>query len=128
MQRLSDYPWPGNVRELENVLERALILSRSDILDVDSLPRQILDSQSARLGPAASVRQDFGFETAPPAQDASSDAPDGQASPLEDAERNVLLQTLDKYRGHREKTAEALGISRRTLQYKLKKFGLSRRG
>ena len=135
LHRLSEYSWPGNVRELENVLERALILSRSDILDVDSLPRQILDSQSARPGPAAPARRDSGFETAPPAPSfspagpsAAPDAADGPASPLEDAERAVLLQTLRQHRGHREKTAEALGISRRTLQYKLKKFGLSRRG
>jgi two-component system NtrC family response regulator len=54
--------------------------------------------------------------------------PGPAAGPLEEAERGALLEALRTHRGHREKTAEALGISRRTLQYKLKKFGLSRRG
>jgi DNA-binding NtrC family response regulator len=46
---------------------------------------------------------------------------------MEDAEREALRQALDASGGHREKTADALGISRRTLQYKLKKYGLTRR-
>ncbi|MDR1125511.1 MAG: helix-turn-helix domain-containing protein, partial [Deltaproteobacteria bacterium] len=48
------------------------------------------------------------------------------ANPLEKAEYDALLQALSQYGGHRERTAEALGVSRRTLQYKLKKFGLTR--
>lgn len=47
---------------------------------------------------------------------------------LDDAERDALLRALEVHGGHRERTADALGISRRTLQYKLKKFGLIRRG
>ena len=139
LQKLSAYPWPGNVRELENVLERALILSRSDILDCDSLPRQILE---ARTGPSPVSRRESSFDTAPsagaspPTSDSPSSATgagqffqaDSTVSLLEDAERSVLVQTLRAHQGHREKTAEALGISRRTLQYKLKKFGLNRRG
>ena len=46
---------------------------------------------------------------------------------LEQAERETLLHALEYYKGHREKTADSLGISRRTLQYKLKKYGLIRR-
>ena len=128
LQRLSAYAWPGNVRELENVLERALILSRADILDSDSLPRQILHPQP---GPAPATRQEPFFETTPGAPMPPPDSPppaDSPASLLEDAERNVLIHTLRAHHGHREKTADALGISRRTLQYKLKKFGLNRRG
>ena len=138
LQRLSAYPWPGNVRELENVLERALILSRSDVLDTDSLPRQILDPQPVRPDQTASAEHGVAYgisqiagapATDPfPAGSASQGPGDNMTTLLEDAERNVLVQTLRTYRGHREKTAEALGISRRTLQYKLKKFGLNRRG
>ena len=51
----------------------------------------------------------------------------GSASILEEAEREALIQALNMHNGHRERTADALGISRRTLQYKLKKFGLNRR-
>ncbi|MEW5774625.1 MAG: sigma-54 dependent transcriptional regulator [Thermodesulfobacteriota bacterium] len=112
LEALSRYPWPGNVRELENALERALILSRTDTLRPDDLPPQVADPALAALrpgGPASAV-------AAPPAA----------ASPpsLEEAERQALLAALDAHAGHRQKTADALGISRRTLQYKLKKFGL----
>ncbi|MCM0756647.1 sigma-54 dependent transcriptional regulator [Desulfovibrio aminophilus] len=106
LDALSHYHWPGNVRELENVLERALILSRSDVLGPELLPPQILGPQPEQAqGPAA------------PAAPAS----------LEEAEREALVRALGAHGGHREKTADALGISRRTLQYKLKRFGLTRR-
>ena len=116
---LTAYAWPGNVRELENVLERALVLSRSDILEPTSLPAHIVSPQSETgLRPDATARQDHTCH--------EPHAP--EASPLEEAERHALIQALESHGGHREKTADALGISRRTLQYKLKKFGLSRRG
>lgn len=107
LDALGHYAWPGNVRELENVLERALILARSDLLIPELLPPQILEG--------ASGVEDDGDETSPPALS------------LEEAEKQALVRTLQQYDGHREHTADALGISRRTLQYKLKKYGLTRR-
>ncbi|MDY0226332.1 MAG: sigma-54 dependent transcriptional regulator [Desulfomicrobium apsheronum] len=106
LDALGRYEWRGNVRELENVLERALILCRADILDLRDLPDHL-------LAPAPTAR---------PAQLVQP----GE-SPLETAERQALEETLRKYAGHRERTAQALGISRRTLQYRLKKYGLTTR-
>jgi two-component system NtrC family response regulator len=106
LDALGRHEWRGNVRELENVLERALILCRADILDLRDLPDHL-------LAPAPAAR---------PAQLAQP----GE-SPLETAERQALEETLRKYAGHRERTAQALGISRRTLQYRLKKYGLTTR-
>ncbi len=103
---LSRHEWRGNVRELENVLERSLILCHGDILDLRDLPDHMLSANLPPLSP----------------NKASS-----QESPLETAERNALEETLRKYAGHRERTAKALGISRRTLQYRLKKYGLTLR-
>ncbi len=157
---LSYYSWPGNVRELENVLERALILSRADILGVDSLPGQIVQTSRAYTAPAqaeprlltAAVRPAaggaapmpqsaaFGLPSSagsayPPAfmpantpahLDFISAQPPVFSSPLEEAEYKALVQALNANGGHRERTADALGISRRTLQYKLKRFGLVR--
>ncbi|SFK18528.1 two-component system, NtrC family, response regulator [Desulfomicrobium apsheronum] len=106
LDALGRHEWRGNVRELENVLERALILCRADILDLRDLPDHL-------LAPAPTAR---------PAQLVQP----GE-SPLETAERHALEETLRKYAGHRERTAQALGISRRTLQYRLKKYGLTTR-
>ncbi len=124
LRALAAYCWPGNVRELENVLERSLILSRSDILEPDSLPAHIVAAGPGSVAstyplPTSDHSSAFPAENVP-----ASEA----ASPLEEAERAALIRTLNEHGGHREKTADALGISRRTLQYKLKKFGLSRRG
>ncbi len=165
LHALSLYHWPGNVRELENILERALILSRSDILELSSLPTHIFASPSGALNSRKPVfvpspmhtmgfaQKPMGMEAAinmpqlPPAEadmntpqqphvaadmnnagkDTHNFDKNNGLSPLEQAERTALLQALHQYQGHREKTAESLGISRRTLQYKLKKFGLSRR-
>ena len=158
MERLMRYAWPGNVRELENVLERALILSRSDVLEPESLPPQVLDAASPVFGSEESgpesflpgallpgapglqgpgMAPDHSAQNAMPGGRAFGDAfldgagaggsPEAQISLLEEAERRALVQALAEHRGHREKTAEALGISRRTLQYKLKKLGLTRR-
>lgn len=106
LDALGRHEWRGNVRELENVLERALILCRADILDLRDLPDHLL-------------------APTPVSRPTQLDQP-GE-SPLETAERQALEETLRKYAGHRERTAQALGISRRTLQYRLKKYGLTTR-
>lgn len=106
LDALGRHEWRGNVRELENVLERALILCRADMLDLRDLPDHLLASA--------------------PASRPAHQAQPGE-SPLEAAERHALEETLRKYAGHRERTAQALGISRRTLQYRLKKYGLTTR-
>ncbi|MDL2279702.1 sigma-54 dependent transcriptional regulator [Desulfovibrio sp. OttesenSCG-928-G11] len=123
MERLAAYSWPGNVRELENVLERAIILSRSDILEPGSLPPQVAARTTAQTAaqPRSRTLQGAGTASLPAPPD------EAQGSALEEAERQALQKALFEQGGHREKTAEALGISRRTLQYKLKKFGLTRR-
>ena len=110
LEALGRYAWPGNVRELENVLERGVILSRADILNPDALPEKVLGGSGVPAAvPGAPPPPANTMETA-----------------VETAERDALIQALAVHGGHRERTAEALGISRRTLQYKLKKFGLTR--
>ena len=109
LEALQRYDWPGNVRELENVLERAIILSRSETLGIRDLPQNL----------AGKHKESVSAETRPQAA--------ASASSLDEAEKRALVDALDAHGGHRERTAEALGISRRTLQYKLKKYGLTSR-
>ncbi len=106
-EALSGYSFPGNVRELENVLERALIYAEGEeILAAD------LDF-SGRLG--------SGLKALPPAT-----ASRAGASPksLDTVERDAIEQALAKQGGNRTKAAEELGISRRTILNKIKKYGL----
>lgn len=92
---LQSYRWPGNIRELQNVIERAVILCRGAI-SVADLPATLLacDSDAQELGT------------------------------LKDLEREAILSALEKTGGNRRRAAEELGLSRRTLQYRLKEYGL----
>ena len=93
---LERYPWPGNVRELRNAMQRAVLLSQSELILPEHLP--------ARVRAAA--------DQPPPPGLASSEQ-------LDSIEREAILQALRKHEFNRTETAKALGISRRTLLYKL---------
>lgn len=99
---LQKYHWPGNVRELQNLLERAVVLEMD--------PGVI---RASTLAP---------WLTSPESPMPMSDAGDLSTMPLADVEKQVILSTLDRFRGHRIKTATALGIGVRTLGMKLKKW------
>ncbi len=105
MQLLMRYDWPGNVRELENVIERAVILSRDDTIAPADLPATL----QSLLG-----------EEAPPAL-----AGHEPAHTLKAAEKEMILKTLEQTDGNRTRAAAILGISRRTLQLKLKAYGIN---
>jgi PAS domain S-box-containing protein len=104
MEILLNYHYPGNVRELENILEHALIISQEDTIQLTDLPEYL---QAKPM-----TRQKIPMGT------------DGHGFSSEDKEHDKLLATLQKYKGHRKKTARALGIDRTTLWRKMKKYGL----
>ena len=113
MSLLLGYSWPGNVRELQNLCERAVVLSHSGIITADLL--------APWLG-----RQATASITTRPVTPGAAPAPtNGMAAsvrPLADIEREVIVRALEHYKGHRQKTAHALGIGVRTLGLKLKKW------
>ena len=92
------YDWPGNIRELQNVVERAVILTSGGIT-LNDLPENIRRPVKHPLG-----------------------ATDGR---LHDLERQAILETWRQCGGNRRLAAERLGISKRTLQYRLKEYGLT---
>jgi len=106
MDLLLHYPWPGNVRELENAMERGVILMRGDYLDEESLPIAIKKwaAESDAVKQAAILENET------------------MASPLAEAERQVILQVLDETGGNKSAAARRLGITRKTLLAKLNKY------
>ena len=104
MDVMLHYPWPGNVRELENAMERGVILMRGDYLDEEILPIPIKKwAQQESGSPVAGL--------------------DGLPSSLEEAEKMVILKTLEEVDGNKSEAARRLGITRKTLLSKLNKYG-----
>ncbi|HVS51010.1 MAG TPA: sigma-54 dependent transcriptional regulator [Opitutaceae bacterium] len=95
---LTRYRWPGNVRELRNAMERAALLSRGGIVLPEHLPTRVIEATS---GPAPEA---------------------GEASRLEEIERDAILKALRKNNFNRTETAKELAISRRALTYKLQRL------
>jgi DNA-binding NtrC family response regulator len=104
MELLMSYAWPGNVRELENVLQQTLLLSPFVVVLPENLPDRFR-------------KQSPGEENV-----TNTDLPD--LTPLERAERDKILQTLKAASWNQSKTAQLLGIDRKTLRLKIRRYGL----
>lgn len=98
MQRLRDYHWPGNIRELENVIERAIIVSKGQYISIPEL------DGSEGFGSTKDIES---------------------LGSLQELEKTAIEKTLALVGGNRRQAAQRLGISLRTLQYKIKEYGLS---
>ena len=118
---LLSYPWPGNVRELSHVIERAVLWSRGPTLDIEHL---------AVTSPTGVGSADHGASRASGSPDGEPGAaPAAAALPppgvdLAQWEKSVIERALREAGGNQTKAAQRLGISRDTLRYRLKKFGL----
>jgi two-component system response regulator AtoC len=108
MNRLMQYPWRGNVRELENCIERSLILSEGDVIDVSSLP-------SALRGLSADVE----ITTT-----AIDDDEISIKKVTQEIEITLINRALERTNGNRTQAAKLLEISHRALLYKIKEYGL----
>jgi DNA-binding NtrC family response regulator len=95
------FPWPGNVRQLRNLVERMVVTCRNSVVEVADLPDFLRDYD----------RTTTTFMVRP-------------GTPMSEVEKMLIKQTLTHVTENREEAAKALGISRRTLQYKLKLYGL----
>jgi two-component system response regulator PilR (NtrC family) len=109
LRALTAYAFPGNVRELENVIERAVALSGSRVIGLGDLPESISGHASAPAPTLLSL----------PAKGLNLDAVLGEA------ERRLLLEALERTGGVRKRAAELLGITFRSLRYRMHKLGLS---
>jgi DNA-binding NtrC family response regulator len=100
MRLLQDYSWPGNIRELENVIERAVILCDGKTIEPWDFP---FTNAQARLPEAAAA------------------APQGT---LDDVEKAHIMRVLRHVGGHRSRAAQVLGVDRKTLRAKIRRYGI----
>jgi len=105
IEKLQRRPWPGNVRELENVLTRAAVLSQGDML----LQEHLVDQGGIPRSEARPLPT----------------AVDGRVATLDEVERDHIVRVWTLAKGHKGKTCQMLGISRPTLERKLKKYGIA---
>jgi DNA-binding NtrC family response regulator len=103
---MNDYGWPGNVRQLESAIERAILLCEGDLITPDDLPSEL---QQESRGTSAGA-----FKLPP------------EGISFEEVEKNLILQAMDQTDYNITKAAKLLGLTFRTLQYRLEKFGIKR--
>ena len=116
---LCHYDWPGNVRELENVIQRALVMSRGCLIRAEDLMLPIqLDGKELEAQDPAAVLETWATPISPRKTATSRSKPNLQKS-RKLAEFDTIIETLRRFNGHRSKTAEELGVSTRALRYKI---------
>jgi transcriptional regulator with PAS, ATPase and Fis domain len=104
---MQNYTWPGNVRQLESAIERAILLCEGDLITVEDLPLEVRQESRA----AAS-------------EDAFKLPPGGVS--FEEVERGLIIQAMEQTDYNITRAAKLLGMTFRTLQYRLEKFGIKR--
>jgi len=110
MQLLMHYDWPGNVRELENIIERAVIMAKSKVINVNDLPIPIASSEvvgSVSETAERTTQRYYKLDTV-----------------VENIEKEKIIDALKRAGGVKARAAHALGITQRQIGYKMKKYGI----
>jgi two-component system NtrC family response regulator len=105
LEAFAQHNWPGNVRELENVVEHLVVLGKGDMIKPHHLPPEVRQARS-RVSNISLKLPEEGIS-------------------LEEVEKEILLQALEKHGWHQTKAAKYLNISRKTLIYRMEKYGLA---
>ena len=108
MDMLVAYDWPGNVRELENIIERIVVLSSSDLISTDDIPPSLKTDSRVELIKLGVLDGRISFEDAE-----------------REFEKDIIVEALKKSNFVQTRAAEMLGISRRILKYKMDKYGIA---
>ena len=131
MARLEHYGWPGNVRELENVMQRSMVLSSGPMIGLEALPTAVKASAST-VSQIQTLGAGLGPNSLPGGSNGSITAPVDFSLPLarrmelvvEQEEQQMIRAALTQTAGHRQRTADLLHISRKSLHNKMQKYGL----
>ena len=105
MRYFQEYSWPGNVRELENAIERMVLLAKGDEMEIADLPEPIRAESTTAEGRASFAGNENEFS-------------------LAEMEKQMILHALKHWGGNQTQAARHLGLSRRTLAYRLEKYGI----
>jgi transcriptional regulator with PAS, ATPase and Fis domain len=105
LQAIRDHPWPGNIRELKNVIERAVLMAQGELVEEDDL---LLEGRLAQKSSQTQM---------PPLQ--------SPVTRLTDLEKTSILDALEKTHWIQQEAAKRLGISKRVIHYKIKKYGIT---
>ncbi len=117
LRALEDYDWPGNIRQLEWAMERAVLLGEHEEISLRDLPPEILEPRGeAEALPPPEPTDSISPELVPVIQEGS----------WEEHEKAKILQALQRTNGNITRAAQLLGMTFRTLQYRLEKFGIKR--
>jgi DNA-binding NtrC family response regulator len=108
LQRLLSYSWPGNIRELENIIERTLVLAKEDLVGVPDLPVHVASRPGS--SPEAAVKE--------------GGLKDARKAKVAGMEKEYIITALKEENGNRTNAAKRLGISRKSIQLKIKEYGL----
>ncbi|MBK7708369.1 MAG: sigma-54-dependent Fis family transcriptional regulator [Acidobacteria bacterium] len=108
-----DYHYPGNVRQLESAVERAILLCENDTITLDDMPPEMTQGMRPANGDSGSNER---FKLPP------------EGVNFEDVERSLIMQAMERTDNNITKSAKLLGLTFRTLQYRLEKFGFKRDG
>jgi DNA-binding NtrC family response regulator len=120
LEAFERHNWPGNVRELRNVMERAVILAGEGAIERRHLPAFLQNgvaAAAAGTGPAVVL---------PPAHEDDGSVRFSVGTTVEEAEKGLIIRTLEHTRNNKTRAAEILGISLKTLHNKLKEYGAAK--
>ncbi|MBX3729130.1 MAG: sigma-54-dependent Fis family transcriptional regulator [Candidatus Sumerlaeia bacterium] len=133
LQKFLDYPWPGNVRELENMIQRTMLLAEGDTVTVDDLP-PVLRSGTGSGAPATPMPgslaathdalNELNLQSLLDTEDFDTPLAERLALLTDHIEKYLIRAALSRAGGHRQETADLLGISRKSLHNKMVRHGL----
>ena len=109
MRILTDYSWNGNVREVRNTIERLVILSKNNRIEIEDIPNEIIRATNTRTFTELDINNDFDLKKA-----------------VEDFEKSIIIKALATTNGNKAKAADLLNMKRATLYYKLNLYDLDR--